>query len=105
MNTPNFTYTRQRLLSGFDGRECKVTPRITKTENNNAFLTYKMLLLSGSDVFGDSYFAKSVDDGHTFAEPELLDRLETRDGNIRTIFFVATEYYSKYRKNGLCSVR
>ena len=98
MNTPTFTYTRQKLLPGFDGRECKICPRITKTENNNAFLTYSMLLLSGSDVFGDSYFVKSVDGGLTFGEPELLDRIETRDGNLRTIFSTATEYYSKYHK-------
>jgi hypothetical protein len=57
-----------------------------------------MLLLSGSDVFHDSYFVKSTDGGYTFGEPTRLDRLETRADGIRTIFSAATEYYSRYHK-------
>lgn len=93
----NFTFERVKLFSGFDGRECKIYPRLIVTERN-AFLTYGMLLLSGSDVFHDTYFARSVDGGKTFDEPRKLERLEARKDGIRTIFSPATEYYSKYYK-------
>ena len=93
----NFTFECVKLFSGFDGRECKIYPRLIVTERN-AFLTYGMLLLSGSDVFHDTYFARSVDGGKTFDEPRKLERLEARKDGIRTIFSPATEYYSKYYK-------
>ena len=51
----DFTFERTRLLSGFDGKECKIYPRLTVTEKN-IFISYGMLLLSGSDVFNDTYF-------------------------------------------------
>ena len=92
-----FSFERIRMLSGFDGKECKIYPRMTVTESGT-FISYGMLLLSGSDVFQDTYFVKSMDDGKTFAEPEKLARLETRENGIRTIFSPSTEYYSKYHK-------
>lgn len=93
----NFTFERTRLMSGFDGKECKIYPRLTVT-GKNMFISYGMLLLSGSDVFNDAYFVKSADGGKTFASPQKLDRLETKQNGIRTIFSPATEYYSKYHK-------
>jgi hypothetical protein len=84
-------------MGGFDGRECKIYPRLTETEDR-MFLTYSMLLLSGSDVFQDSCFVVSNDGGKSFGAPEALDRLEKTENGIRTIFSANTEYYSKYHK-------
>ena len=94
---PCFSFTRERFLSGFDGKECKVYPHLVDT-GENMFLTYQMLLLSGSDVFNDLYVVKSIDGGKTFGEPEKLRRIETKKDGIRRIFAPATEYYSKHRK-------
>ncbi len=62
------------------------------------YISYKMLLLSGSDVFNDTFSVKSVDGGKSFGEPEKLDRLERVENGIRRIFSHSTEYYSKYHK-------
>lgn len=94
---PAFTYERVKLLSGFDGKECKVYPRLIKAENN-IFISYSMLLLSGIDVFNDIYFVKSTDGGVSFGAPELLQRLETRENGIRKIFSPNDEYYSDRHK-------
>ena len=96
-NGVGLTFERTRLMSGFDGKQCKIYPRLTVTEKNT-FLSYGMLLLSGSDVFNDTYFARSEDGGKTFGDPEVLDRLEVRENGIRTLFSPATEYYSRYHK-------
>ena len=93
----HFTFERTKLLSGFDGKECKIYPRLITTDKST-FLSYGMLLLSGSDVFNDTFFVKSTDGGKTFGAPQKLDRLETRKGGIRTIFSVCTEYFSNYHK-------
>ena len=102
MKQLKFSYSREKMFPGFDGKECKIYPQITCTENNLAFLTYCMLLLSGSDVFNDSYIANSTDGGATFAAPEKLPRLETYANGIRTIVASCTEYYSSFHKKWFC---
>jgi len=96
-NIPEFRFERVKLMSGFDGNECKVCPRLIET-GHGMFLSYTMLLLSGIDVFNDTWFVKSLDNGETFGAPEKLKRLETRADGIRTIFAAGTEYYSVYHK-------
>ncbi len=94
---PHFTFERTKLIPGFDGKECKIYPRLVETEYG-MFLSYSMLLLSGSDVFNDTFFIKSVDGGKTFGEAEKLSRIETTSNGIRKIFTGNTEYYSNYHK-------
>lgn len=97
MKEISYRFERMRLMGGFEGRECKIYPRLIQTDGG-MFITYGMLLLSGSDVFNDSYFIKSTDGGVSFGSPEKLDKLETITDGVRTIFSSATEYYSKYHK-------
>lgn len=92
---PEFTFTRERILPGFDGKECKINPSLVKS-GNNMFLSYKMLLLSGSDVFNDTYFVKSVDYGVTFGANEKLERFETREDGVRKNFSFVTEYINRF---------
>lgn len=92
-----FTFTREKLLSGFDGKQCKIYPNLVKTEKN-FFITYGMLDLFGSDVFHDQYVLKSIDGGKTFSQGEKLHKFETNENGIRTIFSLSTDYYSKYHK-------
>ena len=73
-----FVFERRRMLSGFDGKECKIYPRMIVTENGT-FISYGMLLLSGSDVFQDTYFVKSTDGGKTF--DGILSGRRTGRGN------------------------
>jgi len=97
MKESSFTYERIKLLSGFDGKECKIYPNLVKTEKY-MYISYQMLLLTGSDVFNDSFFVKSIDGGKNFGAPEKLQRLETVNDGIRSNFTRSTEYYSKYHK-------
>lgn len=96
-NHSSFTFERMRLMPGFNGKECKVGPRLIKTENG-MYLTYDILNLAGVDVFNDLFFVKSVDGGKTFGEPEKLRKIEARENGIRKIFLSSTEYYSRYHK-------
>ena len=43
------------ILEGFDGKTCKVNPKIAYDGRSTYLMNYTMLDLSGSDVFGDSY--------------------------------------------------
>ena len=36
-----YTYERVKLFAGFDGKECKIYPRLVKTEES-IYLTYGM---------------------------------------------------------------
>lgn len=96
-NNSKFTFTREKILPGFDGKQCKVYPSLVKTEKN-FFITYQMLDLSGSDVFHDQYVLKSNDGGITFQQCEKLQKFETNKNGIRTIFSLTTDYYSQYHK-------
>lgn len=83
MKEISFSYTRERLFSGFDGTYCKVCPTIAYDGEKTAFLTYQMLLLSGSDVFFDTYISKSTDGGKTFGEPKLRKDISWTENGIR----------------------
>lgn len=96
-NVLSFSFERTKLFPGFDGVECKICPSVIQTEKA-VFLTYSMLLLSGSDVVNDHYVAKSTDGGKSFCTPEVLERLETRKDGVRTIFSGCSEFYSKFHK-------
>ncbi|MBE5785940.1 MAG: hypothetical protein E7324_00195 [Clostridiales bacterium] len=96
-NGTRFTYERIRMMGGFDGKECKICPQIVKTEQG-IFMTYTMLLLSGIDVVNDIFFVKSTDGGKTFGLPEMLEKIETKENGVRTIFMPGLEFYSKYHK-------
>lgn len=83
MKELEFSYTRERIFSGFDGKYCKVCPTIAHNGEKTAFLTYQMLLLSGSDVFFDTYIAKSTDGGKTFGEPKLRKDISWIEDGVR----------------------
>lgn len=99
MGKPKFTFSRERLFPGYDGITCKVNPAIRCDKSGLAFLTYEMLLLSGSDVFNSSYIAKSTDSGISFNEPMLQNFLETKNNGIRTVYLphlVYNKYHDKF---------
>ena len=87
-------YERQRLFAGFDGNFCKVNPRILKN-GNKALLVYTMLNLKGSDVFNDSYIAKSEDGGVTFSEPKKLTLYQTEQDGIRKVNVPTCMFFHK----------
>ena len=98
MKEINFSYTRQKFFSGFDGKFCKIYP-IIATDSKTALMCYSMLLLSGSDVFYGKYIAKSCDGGKTFDEPLLQENLkDTFKDGIRTSYSVCPLYNKTHKK-------
>ena len=63
------TFERKRLFSGYDGKTCKVVPCMD-TDGGQTLLSWRDLLLTGSDVFYGTYIARSVDGGRSFSAPE-----------------------------------
>ena len=90
-------YERQRLFTGFDGKFCKVNPSIIK-DGNRAIILYTMLDLGGSDVFHDTYIAKSTDGGNTFSEPKPLSLYQKIKDGIREIFVPTCTFFHKKTK-------
>lgn len=81
MKKLQYTYSRRRLFSGYDGKFCKVAPHLAFDGEQTALLSYQMLLLTGSDVFYGQYVARSTDGGKTFSEPVLQEALKDRYEN------------------------
>ena len=98
---PKYTFERQRLFPGYDGRVCKVCPTVVRTEKYD-FLTYGMLLLSGCDVVVGGYTAKREIGENTFGEPQPTEIFEVKENGIRTVFACASQYYSKHHKTWFC---
>jgi len=97
MENTAFEYTRQRFMSGFDGRTCKISPNIC-TDGEVTLLSYSDLLLTGSDVFTASYMAKSTDGGRTFSEPKRQVNLpDVYENGLRTARS-AVPYYNRTHK-------
>ncbi len=94
-------YERQKLFTGFDGKFCKVNPSIIKDENR-AIILYTMLDLGGSDVFHDTYIAKSTDGGNTFSEPKPLSLYQNIKDGIREIFVPTCTFFHKKSKKFVC---
>lgn len=97
MKEIKFSYTRERMFPGYDGKFCKVCPQITYDGEKTAFLTYQMLLLTGSDVFYDTYIAKSTDGGKTFGEPRKRKNMQWFEDGIRMAPF-GWLLYNKHHK-------
>ena len=53
--TPEYSFTRQRLFPGFDGKMCKVIPEMATDGRGTVLLTWQKLLLTGSDVLFGLY--------------------------------------------------
>ena len=98
---PKYTFERQRLFPGYDGRVCKVCPTVVRTEKYD-FLTYGMLLLSGCDVVVGGYTAKREIGENTFGEPQPTETFEVKENGIRTVFACDSQYYSKHHKTWFC---
>jgi len=93
-----FTYERKPILPGYDGITCKIYPQMMYDGDKTAFLTYSMLLLTGSDVFYDSYVLKSTDAGATFSDPIKLTRQETVENGIRKAIGHSSVHYNRFHK-------
>ncbi len=91
-------FSREKIFPGFDGVTCKICPQIIRTEGNNAFLYYSMLLLTGIDVVKGGYVAKSEDGGKTFGEPQKLNSYEAMVDGVREVFSGTLMFYSRYHK-------
>ncbi len=92
MNEPMFT--RQRLFPGFDGKMCKINP-IIMSDGSTQVLTYTMLLLSGSDVFYDTFSAISRDGGRTFGEPRPLTSGDKVENGVRSHYSISSTFYHR----------
>lgn len=90
---PGYDFTRSRLFSGFDGKKCKMSPGIATDWEGTILLSYKNLLLTGSDVFYDQFMYKSVDNGLTWKKQKSSKALkDIRDGDMRIGFSVCPHY-------------
>lgn len=99
MNEIKYTYTRERLFSGFDKKSCKVQPVVAFDGENTVILSYQKLLLTGIDVMYGVYVAKSTDGGKTFSKPEFQKALsDTFCDEIRTSYHGMPFYNKKHKK-------
>lgn len=98
MKQIDMTYSRERMLPGFDGTLCKICPQIIRVDDKTAFLYYGMLLLTGIDVGKGSFVAKSEDGGKTFGEPQKLNSYEAVVDGVREVFTGSLMFYSRYHK-------
>ena len=96
-----FTFERIRMMGGFDGKECKIYPRLTVTEKN-MFISYGLLLLSGIDVLNDTYFVTSTDGGKTFKCPKNLPDWKQDRTESERFFRLVRNITASIIKNGLC---
>jgi len=96
MQSIQYNYERERLFPGFDKKTCKTCPQISYDGKDTAFLTYTILLLSGSDVDVGAYIAKSTDGGKTFGTPQPFHRIETNESGIRTIKGGGNMLYNRF---------
>jgi len=101
MKPVQYNYERERLFPGFDKKTCKICPQIIYDGKDTAFLTYEMLLLSGSDVDVGAYIAKSTDGGKTFGVPQPFHRIETAENGTRTIKGGGKGLYNKHHNKWL----
>jgi len=96
---PEYSFTRQRLFSGFDGKTCKVVPYVATDGEGTVLMCWDKLLLSGCDVFLGIYMAKSADGGKTWSEPILQEALaDTREGDLRVARSAGVYYSRKNRR-------
>lgn len=92
-------FTRQRLMSGFDGKRCKVQPCVTTDWKGNALLTYQTLLLTGADVFYGQHVCKSTDGGRTWSAPKEMALFKDEYTNgYRIVRYANPRYSAKNRK-------
>ena len=88
-----FSFTRQRLFPGFDGKTCKIQPAFASDGKGMVLLSWQNLLLSGSDVFYGQAMVRSTDGGKTWSAPvEQKALADTREGNIRVAHYGAPLY-------------
>lgn len=91
--------SRSRLLPGFDGKYCKMSPNVATDFSGTALMTYGILLLSGSDVFYGNYIAKSTDGGETWSAPKKVESLkDTFEGDVRTTYSAGVRYARKAKR-------
>ena len=92
----DFTFTRQRLFPGFDGKYCKICPCVGTDGGTDVFLTWQRLLLSGSDVFYGTFMSRSEDAGRTWSEPvEVKGIPDVRADGVRTAYAAEAHYSVK----------
>ena len=88
-----YSFTRQRLFPGFDGKFCKIQPAVAADGRGTAMLTFQKLLLTGMDVFYGLYISKSVDGGATWSEPAVQDVLaDTHENGFRVARYANVRY-------------
>ena len=97
MDNAAFEFTRKRLMPGFDGRTCKISPAIA-TDGETTLVSYGDLLLTGSDVFTGSYIVKSTDGGETFSAPVKQTGLPDKYENGLRFSHSASVYYNRTHK-------
>lgn len=99
MKKIKYSYTRQRLFPGFDGKTCKTCPIIATDGEDTVLISYQMLLLSGCDVVYDQYIVKSTDGGKSFEAPVLQSKISyTENNGIRTVYGGSVFYNNVHKK-------
>ncbi|MCQ2385093.1 MAG: hypothetical protein MJ078_00215 [Clostridia bacterium] len=101
MKPLSYSFTRQRLFPGFDGKTCKICPAVMSDGKDTAVLCYQMLLLTGDDVTVDSYSSVSRDGGKTFGTPRPLSSADKTVNGIRHVKTFSCPYYNRFHRKWL----
>ena len=82
------------VLAGFDGKTCKINPKMAYDGRNTYLMNYTMLDLSGSDVFGDSYTA--FGSSHTGVSDPTKVFSPFYDEKYKYVYYESVIYYNKF---------
>lgn len=104
MEKINYTYTRERLLPGFDGKFCKTCPCVATDSRGTVLISYQMLLLSGCDVVYDQYMILKAQTEERPSESRFYKaRLRRQYKTESELFIMLTVSIIKSTKDGTAS--
>jgi len=94
-----FSYERNILLEGYDRKTCRIDGMAFKTTDGRMHITYRHLLLTGSDVFYGTSVISSDDGGVTFGPEQAMDPIpDTFENGIRTTYSLLPYFHEKTQK-------
>ena len=82
------------VLAGFDGKTCKINPKMAYDGKSTYLLNYTMLDLSGSDVFSDSYTVFSGSPTEVNEPTKVFSPFY--DEKYKYVYYESVIYYNKF---------
>lgn len=96
MKPIEYTYARDILMEGFTpgDKTCRIDGTAFRTSDGRMHISYRHLLLTGSDVFTGTFVISSADGGATFGAPQPFDPLpDTNENGVRTAYSLTPRYH------------